>query len=110
MPSAVQPFLSAGGTYALSISTAPVPVQVSTNGEQGYLLTNLSTVNMQVLLAASSLTTLSTLSTAGLVGGILLGSSKAITVSGPPNAWVSGMTTATTLTGVLGVSIGIGMV
>ena len=110
MPSPVQPFLSGGGTYTLAVSTGPVPVQVSTNYEQGYLLSNLSTVNMQVLVAQSSATTLSTLSTGGLVAGIVLNGNQQITVSGPPNAWVSAMTTATTLTGTLAVSVGMGLI
>ena len=110
MPSPVQPFITAGGTYTLAVSTAPTPVQVSSNGEQGYLLSNLSTVNMQVLLAVSNATTLSTLSTSGLVAGLVLSGNKSITVSGPPNAFVSAMTTATTLTGVLAVTVGMGMI
>lgn len=112
MPGMNGAFLPQGGTILLSVSTAPTPVQISTAGVQGLLLTNLSTVAMQVLIASSSLTTMSTLSTAALVPGILMGAgvNSQITVSCPPNPWVSGMTTATALTGMLGVSPGMGSI
>ena len=110
MPKPTEPFLSMGGTITLNISTAPIPVQVATGEMQGVMLTNLSTNTLQVLISQSSATTMSTLSTAALTPGILLSPSKQITVSAPPGMWVAGMTTATTLVGVLGVSPGQGMI
>lgn len=113
MPSAVEAFYSFKGTQAFSISTAPVPVQLETaDGIQGAIVSNLSTNTMQVLIAQSSLTTMSTLSTASIAAGtgFILGPSKQFSVTLPPNAWISGMTTATSLTGILAVSPGIGII
>ena len=110
MPGLNQAFLSEGGTYCLSVSTAPAPVQVSTAAVQGLLLNNLSTSGMVVLIAGTSVTTMSTLSTSGLVPGIVVGGLKGITVSCPPNPWLSAMTTGTGLAGILAVSPGLGQV
>jgi len=113
MPSQTQPFLSMGGTIVLSISTAPVVVPVSSgSGVTGLLLTNLSTLTLQILVAQSSLTTLSTLSSAAVQPGILLspGPNKQITVSCSPTPFVCGMSTGTGLSGYIGVSPGMGMI
>jgi len=116
MPGLTNAFLSEGGTILINVGTGSTMVQVSTGAVQGLLLTNFSTNVMNVLVAASSLTTMSTLSTAALVPGFLLGVGGAVgvvkqmTVSCPPNPWVSAMTTGTGLTGILGVSPGIGMI
>lgn len=110
MPSATQPFLTVSGTIFLAVSTAPAPVPTSTGSVQGLLLSNLSTSNMVVLISQSSLTTMSTQSTSALVVGIPVVHDRQITVSCPPNSFVSAMTTGTGLTGVLGVSPGVGMV
>lgn len=111
MPSQTQPFLSMGGTIVMSISTAPAILPVSSAaGIQGVMLTNMSTLNLQILVAQSSLTTLSTLSSGAVQPGILLGPSKQITISCSPNPFVCGMSTGTGLSGYIGVSPGMGVI
>lgn len=96
-----------GLTGATAASSA---IQISTAGIQGARLANLSTGNFFVAIGATTATAVLPLSSIGstAVTSFPLRYNSEMYITTPPNAWISAISTATAVTGLLAVTPGIG--
>lgn len=94
-------------------TVATAPVQPSTGGYQNYRLFNISTgPNAFVMMGVSTATATIPLGSAGstAVTSFVIGQNQERIVTGPPNAFFSGATTAATLASILVIEAGRGFI